>query len=178
MCVFVFYTNFVGTFFTPRRNERDMIKSLYRSSGKIPVIWSDSKKDNILDRFSKNTQIPRKPVELFHEERTVGLRDLKKRIVAIGNFAEASKKVFKERSRKYFKIWRRYSRNTAHVECKNKIDTRKNRIKWNHLKIIQKISEKHNWKHIKELQTSRHTGHCAHTAGSINVKVRNVWHGK
>ena len=36
-----------------------------------------------------------------------------------------------------------YNRNTAHVECKNKGDTRG---EWDYFKVIQKICEQHNRK--------------------------------
>jgi hypothetical protein len=61
---------------------------------------------------------------------------------------------------------------------KNKIDTRTNRGKWNHLKIIQKISEKYIRNHVKELQTSMRNDHCAPTAGNTNAKMRHVYRGK
>ena len=39
-----------------------------------------------------------------------------------------------------------YNRSTVNVETKSKCDTGNNRGNWNHLKIIQKIPEKHNRK--------------------------------
>jgi len=38
------------------------------------------------------------------------------------------------------------NRNSAHVECKTKSDTGNKRDVWNHLKIIQIISEQHTGK--------------------------------
>jgi hypothetical protein len=49
--------------------------------------------------------------------------------------------------------YRPYNRNTAHVECKDKCDTSKNRCNWNDFKTTQKIPEQNTGKHeIKELQ--------------------------
>ena len=64
------------------------------------------------------------------------------------------------------------------VECKNNRDTSNNRDKLNHLNIIQKIPEHHNWKARHQGSTkNRLVGHCARTQGSSNVKVQNVYHG-
>jgi hypothetical protein len=57
------------------------------------------------------------------------------------------------------------------VECKNKSYTSNNRGNWNHLKIIQKISEQRNGKARNQENTKNsHTGYCTHTAESANVK--------
>jgi hypothetical protein len=64
-------------------------------------------------------------------------------------------------------------RNTAHVESKNKCDTRNKRENWNHLKMIQKIPEQHNGKTRNQGTTENsHIGHCTHTSESTNVKVK------
>jgi len=38
MCVLIFFTNLSEIFLILRRTERDMIKNIYRSSCKVPVI--------------------------------------------------------------------------------------------------------------------------------------------
>ena len=83
------------TFFILRRTERCMIKKLYWCSCKVPFIlvlfWWNL---NILDRFSKNTQISNfmklRPVgaELFHAN---GRTDMMKLIATFRNFANAPK---------------------------------------------------------------------------------------
>jgi len=50
-----------------------------------------------------------------------------------------------EGSRKDFKIYRLYSRNTVYVNVRNESNTCNNRGTWNQLKIIIKISEQHIW---------------------------------
>jgi hypothetical protein len=59
------------------------------------------------------------------------------------------------------------------------MDTSKNKGNLNHLKIIQKMYEQHNWKawHPGTTENS-HNGHCAHTLESINVKAQNADHEK
>jgi hypothetical protein len=81
----------------------------------------------------------------------------------------------KEISRDDSKIKRPYSRNTAHVECKNKYCTSKNSGSWNHIKIIQKIPEQYNGKARYQGTTENsHIGHCTRTAGSTDVKYRTL----
>ena len=51
--------------------------------------------------------------------------------------------------------------------------------KWNHLKAIQKIQQKHNWKARNQGTTENsQTGQRAHTGGSTVVKVQKVYHVK
>jgi hypothetical protein len=65
------------------------------------------------------------------------------------------------------------------VECKNKTDTSNNGGNWNRVKIIRKIPEQHTGKARNQGTTENsHTGHCAHTAGSADVKVQDIQHGK
>ena len=48
---------------------------------------------------------------------------------------------------------------------------------WNHLKIIQKITEPHTGKsRNKEIIEDGHIGHCIHTSESASVKVQKVYH--
>jgi hypothetical protein len=60
-----------------------------------------------------------------------------------------------------------------------KIETRNNRGKWNHLKIIQKITEQHTRK-VRNTGTTEnsHIGHCTRTSESAKVKVQHTQHGK
>jgi hypothetical protein len=65
------------------------------------------------------------------------------------------------------------------VKCKNESDNSNNRSSWNHLKIIQKIPEQHTWTARNQDTTENsHTGHCTRTAGSNEVNVPNIQHGK
>jgi len=95
MCVLILSTTFV--LLTARRIVRDIIKNVYWSPCKVPVIldrvlWNF----NFHNRLSKNTQISNllkiRPVgaELFHAD---GQTDMKKLIVAFRNFANAPKHV-------------------------------------------------------------------------------------
>ena len=66
-------------------------------------------------------------------------------------------------------------RNTQHVECKNKSSTNSNRGKWNHLKIIQKITEPHTGKvRNKGTTENSHIAYCTLTSVSASVKVLNI----
>ena len=61
------------------------------------------------------------------------------------------------------------------MECKNKMDTCSNRGNWNRLKIIQNISEQHEWKTLLQGTTENsHIEHCTHNSDSAEVKVQNV----
>jgi len=64
------------TFFILRRTGRDIVKNIYRCSGKVPVILGRFQWNlNFLGKFSKNTQLSNfmtiRPVgtELFHADR-------------------------------------------------------------------------------------------------------------
>ena len=58
-------------------------------------------------------------------------------------------------------------------------DISNNRGNWKHLKIIQRVPEQRTWKARYQGTTEHsHTGHCARTAGSTDVNVQNVQHGK
>ena len=75
-CVFWFSLQLLSeTFLIIRKNERDMIKNVYRSSCKVPVILVQfSWKLNSVDRFSKNLKISNfmkirsVGTELFHAD--------------------------------------------------------------------------------------------------------------
>jgi Fe-S-cluster formation regulator IscX/YfhJ len=104
-CVFWFPLQLLSqTFLILRRNERDMIKYVYWSSCKVPVIifrfWWNF---NFLDSFSKSIQISnftktrQVGAELFHayrrtDGRTDGRTDMTKLVVDFRNFANAPKK--------------------------------------------------------------------------------------
>jgi len=65
------------------------------------------------------------------------------------------------------------------VVCEVKSDTGNNRGDWNYLKITQTIPEQHTGKSRNEVTTENiHIGYCTHTAGSTNVKVPSVFHGR
>jgi len=86
--------------------------------------------------------------------------------------------VIKKEAEKILKIWRRYNRNSAHVECESKGDMSSNKGDWNYFIITQTFLSNISGKHeIKELQNS-HTGHWTHTTKSANGKVQNIFHGR
>ena len=62
---------------------------------------------------------------------------------------------------------------------KNKSDTGNKKGDWNHLKITQTIPELHNRK-VRNQGTTKnsHIEHCTQTAGSADVKVQNILHGR
>jgi hypothetical protein len=62
-------------------------------------------------------------------------------------------------------------KNAAHVGCKNKCNATNNRVNWNHLRVIQKIPERHT-----EKARNQGNGQCTHTSESTNVRVQNVKH--
>jgi hypothetical protein len=68
-------------------------------------------------------------------------------------------------------------RNMAHVKYKYS-DTRKKKGNWNHLTVLQTISEQHTGKTCNQrTKQNSHIGHCPHTSESTNVEVQNIQHG-
>ena len=58
-CVFRVSVQFLSeTFLILRRSERDMIKNVYRSSCRVPVLCQILLTLEFLDRFSENTKTP------------------------------------------------------------------------------------------------------------------------
>jgi len=51
--------------------------------------------------------------------------------------------VIKKEAEKILKYKRPHNRNSAHVECENKIDTGNSRGGWNHFKITHTVPEQH-----------------------------------
>jgi hypothetical protein len=49
---------------------------------------------------------------------------------------------------------------------------------WNHYEITQYLSHIPGKNEIKKLKKNIHIGHCTHTAGKVNVKVTNIFHGR
>ena len=98
-CVFWYSLRVLSeTFLILRRNDQDMVKNVYYTSCKVPVILvRSSGKLIFLDIFSKNTQMQNfikiRPVRAeFHSDgRTGRHKVVTKLIVAFGNFATAPK---------------------------------------------------------------------------------------
>jgi len=63
--------------------------------------------------------------------------------------------------------------------AKAKVVPVNNREDWNHFKITQTIPEHHTGK-ARDLGTTKNNsiGHWTQTAGSANVKVQNIFHGR
>ena len=73
----------------------------------------------------------------------------------------------------------KYNRNSAHVESESKSDTSYTRSNWNSLKITQTVPEQPTGKARNYGSTKNiHIWHCTQTAGSADVKVQNIWHGR
>jgi hypothetical protein len=59
------------------------------------------------------------------------------------------------------------------VQLKNKSGANNKTCRWNHLKIIQKITEPHTGKsRNKGTRVDDHIGHCTHTAESAKVSTK------
>ena len=65
------------------------------------------------------------------------------------------------------------------MECESKSDIYNNRRDLKYLKITQTIPEQHIAKtRIREITETSHIGHCTQTAGSANVRIQNIFHGR
>jgi hypothetical protein len=72
-----------------------------------------------------------------------------------------------------------YTTSQVHVQFKKKGETSNSIDDWNHLKIIQKISQQRHGKALNQVTIERSdTGHCTPTAESTDVKAQNIQHGK
>jgi hypothetical protein len=83
-----------------------------------------------------------------------------------------TKQCDQETSQGNFKIYRPYSQNAAHIRCKNKSDTIKNKAK-NQIKINQKTPKQHTGKAQNQGSTEN-----IHTSEHTNAEVQNIQHGK
>ena len=64
------------------------------------------------------------------------------------------------------------------MDRKKESNTPNNGGNWNHLKIIQKISEQNTGKARNQgTAENSNIGRCTHTSESTNVKVQNIQHG-
>ena len=104
MCVLIASITLVEKFLILKRSERDITINVHRCSGKVPVIvvrfewklnfWTDfSKKPKISNLMKIHLLV----AELFHADRQTGIRTdrrthIKKLIVALRNFGDASEK--------------------------------------------------------------------------------------
>jgi hypothetical protein len=92
--VFQFYLQILTVaFLILRRTERDMIKNVYRSSCKVPVILSVSKENRVLlTDFRKNTYLSNfmkiLSVDASYSMWTDRQTDTKNLIVTCGNFGK------------------------------------------------------------------------------------------
>jgi len=100
LCLFWFSLQILfETFLTLRRNERDIIKTVYRSACKVPITLSDFNEAWIFKTdFWKSSNIrfrinPCSGSRVLPRERTDGQTDVAKLIVASHNFAKAPEKV-------------------------------------------------------------------------------------
>jgi hypothetical protein len=103
------------------------------------------------------------------------VRENEKGTFMLVDVAILGEKCDEEASREDSKIYRPYSRNTAHVKCEDKCDTSNNRDNCNHLRIIQKIPEQRTGKaRNRRTRENSEIGHWTHTVESTNVKAEKV----
>ena len=66
-----------------------------------------------------------------------------------------------------------------HVECESKSDTGNNRDDQDRPRITQTAPAQHGGKaRYRRTTDSSHIGHCTQTAGSADVKVQKIFHGR